>query len=127
MFFFFLKMLTFCLPQVELGEKLCGIKEDDSFILDRFGLIKTVFCLQKMEHIALLLYKTVTETRHINVWITSTSLMQFTFCSFANFHFVLIFHVTEAGRNCRETTTTDLVGKILLLGTFSGSNISCNY
>ena len=37
-FFFFLKMLTFCLPQVELGEKLCGIKEDDSFILDRYGL-----------------------------------------------------------------------------------------
>ena len=35
---FFLKMLTFCLSQVELGEKLCGIKEDDSFILDRFGL-----------------------------------------------------------------------------------------
>ena len=23
--------------QVELGEKLCGIKEDDSFILDRWG------------------------------------------------------------------------------------------
>ena len=43
-FFFFLKMLTFCLSQVELGEKLCGIKEDDSFILDRFGLINTVFC-----------------------------------------------------------------------------------
>ena len=46
---------------------------------------------------------------------------------FANFHFVLIFYVTEAGRNCRETTTTDLVGKILLLGIFSGSNMSCNY
>ena len=59
MFFFLLKMLTFCLSQVELGEKLCGIKEDDSFILDRFGLQvinidKDCVFFVKMEHTALL-------------------------------------------------------------------------
>ena len=38
MFYIFYKEIGFnVLNKVELGEKLCGIKEDDSFILDRLG------------------------------------------------------------------------------------------
>ena len=38
MFYIFYKEIGFIvLDKVELGEKLCGIKEDDSFILDRLG------------------------------------------------------------------------------------------
>ena len=81
-----------------------------------------------MEHTTLLLSKTVIEMRHINACLDYIHMFDAIYLVFfAYFHFVLIFYVTEAGKNSKETTTTDLVGKILLLGIFSGSNMSCNY